>query len=138
MTDQWEGPKPNQENPVPGSGFRIRPSTPHTPQLWYTVPLKFPILGWSRNSGDRTPGAREGFAAPRHFWPLEIFRMPATSNRFRLIPAAPFDSGRAIAAFERVADAVQARDKCSRTEALQRACDEKPELFDEYCRAFRC
>jgi len=64
-------------------------------------------------------------------------RMPATNTRFRLIPAAPFDSGRVIAAFERVADAIQARDKCSRVEALQRACDEKPELFDEYRRAFR-
>lgn len=65
-------------------------------------------------------------------------RYAATDNRrFRLIPAAPFDASRVIAAFERVADAVQARDKCSRVEGLQRACDEKPELFDAYCRAFR-
>ena len=64
--------------------------------------------------------------------------MPATNNnRFRLIAAAPFDSSRVIAAFERVADTVQARDKCNRVEALQRACNEKPELFDEYCHAFR-
>lgn len=87
--------------------------------------------------GTKLRGAREGFVAPRPFWPLEIFRMSATRNRFRLIPAALFDSGRVVAAFERVAVEVQARDKCSRIEALQHACDEKPELFDEYCRAFR-
>jgi hypothetical protein len=60
----------------------------------------------------------------------------ATADRFRLLPATPLDAGRAAAAFERLADVIQHRDRCSRVEALQRAVDEKPELFAGYCRAF--
>ena len=58
-------------------------------------------------------------------------------NRFRLICATPLDVNRVAAAFERLADAIQARDHCSRLEALQRACDENSRIYDEYVHAFK-
>ena len=41
-----------------------------------------------------------------------------------------------VGAFEELATAIQMRDKCHRVTALQRACDENPDKFSEYCRAF--
>jgi len=59
-----------------------------------------------------------------------------TAHQSRLIKGAPADASRTGAAFLRLADAIQRRDECSRVEALQRAVDEHPISFEEYCRAF--
>ena len=38
--------------------------------------------------------------------------------------------------FEQLVDAIERRDRCHRVKALQRAIDENPRRFEEYCRAF--
>jgi hypothetical protein len=55
---------------------------------------------------------------------------------FTLIKAPPVDANRVVAAFTRLVDQIQARDDCSRLEALQRASDEHTAAFEEYLKAF--
>ena len=59
-------------------------------------------------------------------------RRPAPTD-FRLIRASDRDA--VAAAFEALATEIQARDRCDRVTALQRAVDENPERFEAYCRA---
>ena len=67
--------------------------------------------------------------------------MGARVSRFQLIRkrrAITTDTPADVIAssFEQLVDAIERRDRCHRVEALQRAIDENPSQFDEYCRAF--
>ena len=63
-----------------------------------------------------------------------------TTQAFRLIqrerPIAEFPQSDPVAEFTRLADQIQARDGCHRVTALQKAIDEHPDRYAEYCRAF--
>jgi hypothetical protein len=58
------------------------------------------------------------------------------AERYRLIPAVPVDPDDFASSFEAIATRIQTRDRCDRVTALQRAIDENPERYSEYCRAF--
>jgi len=59
------------------------------------------------------------------------------SSGSRLIKGKPLDRGAVCSAFEALATKIQRSDGCDRVTALQRAVDENPEQFAEYCRAMR-
>jgi hypothetical protein len=55
------------------------------------------------------------------------------AERFRLIPAEPVGPDAIAASFEALVTRIQTRDDCHRIEALERAVEESPERFAEYC-----
>ena len=56
---------------------------------------------------------------------------PDTFTLIKRTPAAVD----AVECFYALATQIQRRDRCDRVEALQRACHEHPDRFEEYCRA---
>jgi hypothetical protein len=59
------------------------------------------------------------------------------SEGFTLIKAAPVDPATVCDRFEELATRIQRRDRCDRVTALQKAVDENPGAFEQYCRAMR-
>jgi len=99
------------------------------------IPADDHALAWAltrwENEGGRPGNDHEPRVAPARA--REHVR--ESSSSFRLIKAAPLDRDAVAAAFEALATKLQQRDGSDRVTALQRAIDEHPERFAEYCRA---